>query len=260
MIGGVGWFLLRRYVPGRSDVDDTIWTGDGTLGVRRSAGTAVLSEIVVGLGASIGREAGPRLMGGVCGSLLGAVVRSDGGATADVGGLRRRCWLRGGLQRAARRGAAHRRGAARHRATAGGAAGAGLLVGRGAHGLGVPAGRTDLCHYPCLPLPGRRAGVGVAGRPAGRSAGGRVRPLDRWVSHHRARRWWVLVAPLCACARLGGLGLVFPQLYGNGKDMAGRPSSATARCRCSRRCSCSSRWSRRCVWAAACPVVCSPRR
>jgi H+/Cl- antiporter ClcA len=30
----------------------------------------------------------------------------------------------------------------------------------------------------------------------------------------------VLVAPLGACAVLGGLGVVFPQLYGNGKDMA----------------------------------------
>jgi H+/Cl- antiporter ClcA len=70
VVGGVGWFLLRRYVPGRSDVDDTIWTGDGELGVRRSAITSVLSEIVVGLGASIGREAAPKLMGGVCGSVL----------------------------------------------------------------------------------------------------------------------------------------------------------------------------------------------
>jgi chloride channel protein, CIC family len=39
VIGGAGWFLLRRFTAGKPpDVDDSIWTGDGTLSFRRSAG------------------------------------------------------------------------------------------------------------------------------------------------------------------------------------------------------------------------------
>ena len=46
--GGVAWYLLRRYVPGRTDVDEAVWRGDGELGFRRSLGTSVLSIIVIG--------------------------------------------------------------------------------------------------------------------------------------------------------------------------------------------------------------------
>ena len=52
--GGVAWYLLRKHVPGRTDVDEAIWRGDGELGFRRSVGTSVLSIIVVGMGVSLG--------------------------------------------------------------------------------------------------------------------------------------------------------------------------------------------------------------
>ena len=69
--GGVAWFLLRRYTPGEpSEIDEAIWNGDGTLSFRRSLGTSVISEIVIGMGASIGREAAPKLMGGASASVL----------------------------------------------------------------------------------------------------------------------------------------------------------------------------------------------
>ena len=69
--GGVAWYLLRRYVPGRTDVDEAVWRGDGELGFRRSVGTSVVSIIVVGMGVSLGREAAPKLMGAAFGSLVG---------------------------------------------------------------------------------------------------------------------------------------------------------------------------------------------
>jgi len=69
--GGVTWYLLRRYVPGRTDVDEAVWRGDGELGFRRSVGTSVVSIIVVGMGVSLGREAAPKLMGAAFGSLVG---------------------------------------------------------------------------------------------------------------------------------------------------------------------------------------------
>ncbi|MGH3574966.1 MAG: chloride channel protein, partial [Pseudonocardiaceae bacterium] len=71
VFGGVAWYLLRRYTKGqRSEVDDVLWNGSGELSWRRSLGTSVISEVVIGMGASIGREAAPKLMGGVSGSLL----------------------------------------------------------------------------------------------------------------------------------------------------------------------------------------------
>ena len=52
--GGPAWYLLRRYTPGKkSEVDEVLWTGEGRLSFRRSLGTSVISEIVIGLGASL---------------------------------------------------------------------------------------------------------------------------------------------------------------------------------------------------------------
>lgn len=70
-IGALGWYIVRRYLRGeKSEIDDALWNGDGELGVRRSLATSVISEIVIGMGASIGREAAPKLMGGASASLL----------------------------------------------------------------------------------------------------------------------------------------------------------------------------------------------
>ena len=71
LLTGVGWYLLRRFTAGRSsDLDDAVWTGSGELSFRRSFLSSVLSEVAVGSGASLGREAAPKLMGAVSGSLL----------------------------------------------------------------------------------------------------------------------------------------------------------------------------------------------
>ena len=71
VFGGVAWFGLRRYTKGEpSEIDETLWHGDGRLSFRRSLGTSVISEVVIGMGASIGREAAPKLLGGASGSVL----------------------------------------------------------------------------------------------------------------------------------------------------------------------------------------------
>ena len=85
--GGVAWFLLRRYTKGEpSELDEAVWNGDGRLSFRRCLGTSVISEVVIGMGASIGREAAPKLLGGASGSVLAgwaACRHSSGG-----------CWWR----------------------------------------------------------------------------------------------------------------------------------------------------------------------
>ncbi|NNN08319.1 MAG: chloride channel protein [Acidimicrobiaceae bacterium] len=71
VIGAIGWYLVRRYLKGeKAEIDDALWNGDGELSVRRSFATSVISEVVIGMGASIGREAAPKLMGGASASLL----------------------------------------------------------------------------------------------------------------------------------------------------------------------------------------------
>ncbi len=71
VFGGVAWFLLRRYTKGEpSELDEAVWDGDGSLSFRRCLGTSVISEVVIGMGASIGREAAPKLLGGASGSVL----------------------------------------------------------------------------------------------------------------------------------------------------------------------------------------------
>lgn len=69
--GGTAWYLLRRLTPGeRTESDDVVWGEGERLSFRRSLGTSVISEIVIGMGASIGRENAPKLMGGASASLL----------------------------------------------------------------------------------------------------------------------------------------------------------------------------------------------
>lgn len=71
VFGGPAWYLLRRYTRGeRSEVDDALWSGDSRLSLRKCLGTSFISEVVIGLGASIGREQAPKIMGAASGSLL----------------------------------------------------------------------------------------------------------------------------------------------------------------------------------------------
>ncbi len=70
LIGGISWYLIRRILKDeKSEIDESVWNGTGELSLRRSSLTAIVSEIVVGMGASVGREAAPKTMGGVSGSL-----------------------------------------------------------------------------------------------------------------------------------------------------------------------------------------------
>lgn len=76
VFGAGSWFLIRKYLKHeKSEIDDSLWRGDGELSIRRSTMTSVVSEIVIGLGASIGREAAPKLMGGASGSYLSKIFK-----------------------------------------------------------------------------------------------------------------------------------------------------------------------------------------
>lgn len=221
VIAGVGWFLLRRYVRGSTDVDDSIWTGDGRLSFRRSAGTSVLSEIVVGLGASLGREAAPKLMGGVCGSLLAGWA----GLSVAQRRLLVACGAGAGLA------------CVYNVPLAGALFTAEVLVGTLRLPVVLPAlacsatatlvawaylgsGPTYADLPPHVLSPDVVVWAVLAGPLIGLVAVGFVRAIG-WVSAHQPSRWWwQITAPVVAFGLLGVVGLALPQLFGNGKDMA----------------------------------------
>ncbi len=221
VIAGVGWYLLRRFTPGkRSEPDEVLWTGQGRLSVSRSAGTSVLSEIVIGLGASLGREAAPKLMGAVSGSLLAEWA----GLSPAQRRLLVACGGGAGL-------------AAVYNVPLGGALfAAEVLLGSMnlpvvLPALGCSAAATAVAwlylpdHATYLDVPDYSFHPRVllwtllVGPIIGAFAAGYVR-LIGWISHHQVRGARLLVAPLLAFAVLALAAVWYPQLFGNGRGMA----------------------------------------
>ncbi len=220
VIGGLGWYLLRRFTAGqRAEADEAAWFGSA-LSWPRSLGTSVLSEIVIGLGASLGREAAPKLMGAVSGSLLARWTGMDAGQRR----LLVACGAGAGLA------------AVYDVPLAGALFTAEIMIGVITLPVALPAlvcsGVATVTAWVYLPARATYLGVPdhpstasavvwavVAGPVIGLMAVGFIR-LVAFVSHHRARGRLVLVAPLVAFGLLAGVGLFFPQLFGNGKGIA----------------------------------------
>ena len=219
--GGVAWFLLRRYTKGEpSEIDEAVWNGDGRLSFRRCLGTSVISEVVIGHGrldrpGSRAQAAGRRIR-----QRPGRLGRPVGAAAAAAGGVRRRRRARRRLQRPAGRRPVHRRDPHRQHHPARDAAGHRVLGDRDRHRLGVPA---DHAIYPGIPDYRFTWSVMtwalLAGPVIGLISAGYIR-LIGWVSHHRARGTTALFAPVIAFGILGVIGIWYPQLFGNGLDMA----------------------------------------
>ncbi|UQX86901.1 chloride channel protein [Jatrophihabitans telluris] len=219
--GATAWYLLRRFTPGRSsEIDDVVWRGTGSLSVRRSVGTALISEIVIGLGASLGREAAPKLLGGVSGGVLGRRL----GLSAAQRRLLIACGGGAGL-------------ACVYNVPLGGAFfTAEILLGSVSIATMLPAlaccsvaSVTAWIYLPAQPtysaVPEYRltaallAWTVLAGPLIGVGAAAYIR-LIGWLSFHRPTGWGSLAAPIVAFTALGLVGLRYPQLFGNGKDMA----------------------------------------
>jgi len=219
--GGVAWYLLRRHTRGEnSDVDDAVWAGTGRLSFRRSLGTSVISEIVVGMGASLGREAAPKLLGGASASVLADRV----GLSPPQRRLLVACGAGAGL-------------AAVYNVPLGGALfTAEVLCGSIALPTVLPAlacsaiatatawiylpNHATYTDIPTYHLDAQLLTWALlAGPVIGLLASGYVR-LIGWIAHHRISGRGTLIAPLIAFGILGLIGLAYPQLFGNGKDMA----------------------------------------
>jgi CIC family chloride channel protein len=223
VIGGPAWYLLRRFTQGqKSEIDEVIWdeNGEGRLSAFRSLATSVISEVVIGLGASIGRESAPKLLGGVAGS----VAADWGGLTPAQRRLLIACGGGAGL-------------ACVYNVPLGGALfTAEILVGSVALPVVLPAlacsGIATFVAWLYLPQHATYTDIPayhfaarllvwalLAGPIIGVFAAGYVR-LVGWVSYHRAKGAWTMAAMPLAFAAVAAIGLKYPQLYGNGKGMA----------------------------------------
>lgn len=221
VFAGVAWFVLRRVAAGkRSDLDDSLWTGTGQLSFRRSFASSVLSEIVVGAGASLGREAAPKLLGAAAGSLLARWRRLTPGQQR----LLVACGGGAGM-------------AAVYNVPLGGA----LLTAELLYGsLSLPVILPALaCSWiatavswiylpvtatytsvPSYPMHASQLVFAILVGPViGILAVAFIR-LIGWVSHHQARGRLLLVAPLIAFSVLGVVAIRYPLLLGNGKELA----------------------------------------
>lgn len=218
---GSAWFWLRRVTQHESsDLDDELWTGTARLSLRRSLGTGTLSEVVVGAGASLGREAAPKLIGGAVGSWLALRV----GLTTQQRRLLVACGAGAGM-------------AAVYNVPLGGA----LLTAELLYGsLTLPVIMPALAsawiatavswiylptHATYVSVPAYALSPSllifaiVAGPWLGIFAVGFIR-LIGLVSHYRVGGRAALVAPAAAFTVLGLLAFQYPQLLGNGKDLA----------------------------------------
>jgi H+/Cl- antiporter ClcA len=221
-VTGIGWYVVRRLLPDhRSDLDDALWLGHSQLSLRRGFLSSVLSEVAVGAGASLGREAAPKLLGGTAGSVLARRAR----LTPAQRRLLVACGGGAGM-------------AAVYNVPLGGALfTAEVLYGSLTLPVVLPALACsaiatvvswvylpDQPTYLRIPAYHVSAPLLTWSVPAGLLIGlltvGWVRAIGL-VSAHRPKGWGGAVAPALAFTAVGGLAVAYPQILGNGKDMAG---------------------------------------
>jgi H+/Cl- antiporter ClcA len=217
---GAGQVILRRLTSGNGiDITEAISEFGGRLPALRTLGTAVLSILLVGMGASLGREGAPKQVGAVLANAL-----SD---RAHLSEEQRRLLVACG-------------------AGAGMAAAYGVPLGGALFALEVLRGVLALrLILPALLASAIAAGVSwlvlpnaptylipsypsspsvvcwalIAGPVAGLVSIGYVH-LVAWADRNKPEGWRRLVAPVAVLGMLGGASIEFPQLLGNGKDIA----------------------------------------
>jgi H+/Cl- antiporter ClcA len=220
LLTGAGQILLVRLSSGNAiDITAAIWFSAGRLPALRTLGSAILSVIVVGMGASLGREGAPKQVGAVIANAL-----SDKGRLSEE---QRRLLVACGA------GAGM---AAAYGVPLGGALFA-LEVLRGVLSLRLilPALVTSLIasavawlalpNAPTYPIPDYPSSPSIilwallAGPICGLVSVGYVRAIA-WADRNKPRGWIRLVAPMIVLGLLGLISIRYPQILGNGKDVS----------------------------------------
>lgn len=221
VVAGVGWWILRRRAGGTGgEPTAAVWQAHPDLSPLRTLASGTLSEVVIGMGGSLGREAAPQHIGAAAGSWLGQRI----GLSRHHRVLLVACGAGAGV------------GAVYNVPLAGALFAAELYLGSLSLATVVPALVTSgiatavawttlppkfLYHVTPASFPSISTVVFavVAGPVLGLAAAGYVR-LVGWASDHQPRRGWLLVAPVAAFAVLAAAALEYPLLLGNGRDLA----------------------------------------
>ncbi len=220
LVTGAGQMILKRLSSGNGiDITAAIWFHAGRLPTVRTLGSALLSILIVGMGASLGREGAPKQAGAAIANML-----SDQGPLSDE---ERRLLVACGA------GAGM---AAAYGVPLGGALFA-LEVLRGMLALRfvLPALVTSLVatavswlalpNAPVYVIPADSSNSAilvwalVAGPIAGVVSVGYVRTIA-WADRRKPQGRLRLVVPVFALSLLGAVSIPFPQVLGNGKDIA----------------------------------------
>ncbi len=209
--------LGRAKSKGPSEVEASIWFRDGRLPVWKTAAKGVFSIVIVGLGASLGREQAPKQFG----TLIGGVLAQWQGLEATKRRLLAACGAGAGM-------------AAVYNVPFGGALFTlEVLLGSLALPLVAPAVVTSLLataaawlilprqttyHVSAMPLTASFAVFAVAAGPVfGVASAGFIR-LVAGAAALRPSGWRIAPTALLVFGALGLLAIPFPQLLGNGKN------------------------------------------
>lgn len=220
-VAGIGWWVLRQKAGGTGgEPTAAVWTKRPDLSWWRTVASSTLSEVVIGLGGSLGREAAPQHVGAAAGSTFGRRL----GLTRDQRVLLVACGAGAGV------------GAVYNVPLAGALFAAELYLGSLSLVAVVPAlvasAIATAVAWTTLPphVLYRLAPTGfpsasmvvfalVAGPVLGVASAGYVR-LIAWASDHRPTGWRLLVEPVAAFTVLGVAAIEYPLLLGNGRDLA----------------------------------------
>ena len=219
-VTGAGQIILRRLSSGNGiDTTAAIWFHAGRMPAWRTLGSALLSVIIVGMGASLGREGAPKQAGAVIANFFSDRIRlSDEQRRLLVS-----CAAGAGLSAA-------------YGVPLGGALFA-LEVMRGVLALryvlpaliaSVVAAAVSWVALPDAPtylIPAYPSSASsiiwalLAGPVAGVVSVGYVRAVT-WADRTKPQGWRRLAAPVVGLGLLGVVSIWFPQLLGNGKDVS----------------------------------------
>jgi H+/Cl- antiporter ClcA len=220
VLTGAGQLILTRLSSGNGiDLTAAIWFDAGRLPAVRTLASAALSVVIVGMGAALGREGAPKQAGAVVANAVSdRICLSD-----DQRRLLVACGAGAGL-------------AAAYGVPLGGALFA-LEVMRGVLALRfilpaivttVVATEVTWAFLPNAPVyaipvfPGSLSVIAwalLAGPVAALVSVGYVRAVA-WADKHRPQGWRRVLAPVLALGALGALSIAFPQVLGNGRDVA----------------------------------------
>jgi len=220
LVTGVGLWLMRRTGGLGGEPTHVVWSGTGSLSLARTLISGALSEVTVGMGASLGREGAPQHTGAACGDALGRWFRLP----SEQRILLIACGAGAGLA------------AVYNVPLAGALFTLEIYLGTVSIGLVLPAllaaGIATAVAWITLPdhavysvphVPNPTIAVMffavVIGPIVGVSSTGYLKAVA-WARSHQPRGRLLLVEPLVVFAALGLLAVKYPLLLGNGIDLA----------------------------------------